>query len=421
VGEFSDMDPGLFGQVGIALMLGLLIGLQRQRAESAIGGIRTFPLIAAFGTICGWLAQAHGGWVIAAGLVGVAALLVMSNFMLARGGDHDPGQTTEIAALLLYGIGAYLVSGEAAVAVALGGVIAVLLHFKDPLHAFAARIGERDVTAIMQFVLISLVVLPVLPNQTYGPYDTLNPFQTWLMVVLIVGISLVGYVAYKLLGERQGALLGGVVGGLASSTATTVSFARRAAAAPGSAAIAALVIMIASSVVYARVIAEVTIVAPSHISTMLPPLVAMLFACAVIAVALAILRRERKAAAAEQGNPANLRLAVTFAALYALISFVVTATQAEFGVRALIPVALLSGLTDMDAITLSSSQLVSDGRLDADTAWRMIVLASLSNLLFKGGMAAVIGGRELVKHLAPAFAAALLAGAGILWLWPSSE
>ena len=171
------MHPELFGQVGISLLLGLLIGLQRQRTESSIGGIRTFPLIAAFGTMCGWLAQQHGGWIVAAGLLAVAALLVISNFMLARSGNSDAGQTSEIAALLLFGIGAYLADGELPVAVALAGVIAVLLHFKDPLHAFAARIGERDVTAIMQFVLITMVILPVLPNDylevrlTFGQGD----------------------------------------------------------------------------------------------------------------------------------------------------------------------------------------------------------------------------------------------------------
>lgn len=415
------MEPKLFSQIGISLLLGLLIGLQRQRSESTIGGIRTFPLIAAFGTVCGWLAQDHGGWVIAGGLIALGALLVVSNFMMARGGNHDAGQTSEIAALLMFGVGAYVVIGELAVAVVLGGVIAVLLHFKDPLHAFAARIGERDVTAIMQFVLISLVILPVLPNRTYGPYDTLNPFQIWLMVVLIVGISLVGYVAYKLLGARQGAMLGGVAGGLVSSTATTVSFARRAAETPASAALAALVIMIASSVVYGRVMTEVSVVAPGHLRTMLPPLAAMLGACALIAVVLAIRCGDRKAPAAEQGNPADLRLALTFAGLYAVISFAVAATQTEFGVQALYPVAMLSGLTDMDAITLSTSQLVSQGRLEADTAWRLILVASLSNFLFKGGMAGVIGGRALLKHLAPVFGAAFLAGAAILAFWPASD
>ncbi|MDP9198677.1 MAG: MgtC/SapB family protein [Pseudomonadota bacterium] len=198
-------------QLGISLLLGLLVGLQRQRSESSIGGIRTFPLIATFGTLCGLLAVEHGGWIVAAGLIALAALLVVSNLMLAKAGDRDAGQTTEVSALLLYGIGAYLVFGEMEVAVVLGGAIAVLLHYKDLLHAFAGRFGERDVTAFMQFVLITLVILPILPNEAYGPYAVLNPFQIWLMVVLIVGISLVGYVAYKLFGAREGAVLGGLI------------------------------------------------------------------------------------------------------------------------------------------------------------------------------------------------------------------
>ncbi len=412
------MESSLFAQLAISMLLGLLIGLQRERAEAPIGGIRTFPLIAAFGTLCGWLALEHGGWIVAAGLIALAGLLVVSNLMLARGGNHDAGQTTEVAALVLFGIGAYVVFGEMPVAVALGAAVAILLHYKDPLHAFAAKIGERDVTAIMQFALISLVILPVLPNQTYGPYDVLNPFEIWLMVVLIVGISLIGYVAYKLLGAKEGAVLGGVIGGLVSSTATTVSFARRAATTPKSAGLAALVIMIASGIVYLRVITEVSVVASGHIRQIVPPLAAMFVASAVISGVLYLLCRDRYAAMAQQGNPADLRMAMMFAGMYALVSLAVAAMKTEFGVQALYPVAVLSGLTDMDAITLSSSQLVNQGRLEPATAWRIILVASLSNLVFKGIMVAVIGGRVLLKYVALAFGTAIAAGCAVLWLWP---
>jgi uncharacterized membrane protein (DUF4010 family) len=413
------MEPKLLGQIAVSLLLGLLIGLQRERVESPIGGIRTYPLIAAFGTVCGWLAQDYGGWIVAAGLLAVASLLVVSNFMATRSGDHDAGQTTEIATLLLYGIGAYLVAGELAVAVVLGGIIVVLLHFKDLLHAFASRIGEQDVTAIVQFVLITLVVLPVLPDRTYGPYDTLNPFQIWLMVVLIVGIGLVGYVAYKLLGARDGAVLGGVIGGLVSSTATTVSFARRVASKPGSAMLAALVIVVATAMVYARIMTEIAVVAPGQVRSMLPPFAALFVTSVVVAGVLFFASRDRKAEMAEQGNPASLRLAMTFAAFYAVISFVVAAVQSEFGAGALYPVAVVAGLTDVDAITLSSAQLVNQGRLEPGTAWRTIVIASLSNLVFKGIMAATLGGRRLARLVAQAFGAILIAGAVIVWAWPS--
>ena len=413
------MAANPFVQLGISLLLGLLVGLQRQRVEAPLGGIRTFPLIAAFGTMCGLLAVEHGGWIIAAGLIALAGLLVVSNLMLGRGGAADAGQTTEVAALLLYGIGAYLVFGEMAVAVVLGGVIAVLLHYKDLLHTFAERFGERDVTAFMQFVLITLVILPVLPDRVYGPYDVLNPFEIWLMVVLIVGIGLVGYVAYKLLGAREGAVLGGLIGGLISSTATTASFARRTKSSPKAAGLAALVVMIAAAIVFVRVLVEIAVVAPGQFGWIAPPLGAMLVVCVVIAGTLYFRTRDRRAVMAEQGNPADLKLALVFGGLYALIAFAAAAANAEFGHQGLYVVALLSGLTDMDAITLSTSQLVAGGRLDSNTAWRMILVAALANLLFKGVLVAAIGSRELLKLVALAFGSAIVAGGALLWFWPA--
>jgi uncharacterized membrane protein (DUF4010 family) len=406
-------------QLGISLLLGLLVGLQRQRSESSIGGIRTFPLIATFGTLCGLLAVEHGGWIVAAGLIALAALLVVSNLMLAKAGDTDAGQTTEVSALLLYGIGAYVVFGELAIAVVLGGAIAVLLHYKDLLHAFATRFGERDVTAFMQFVLITLVILPVLPNEAFGPYDVLNPFQIWLMVVLIVGISLVGYVAYKLFGAREGAVLGGLIGGLVSSTATTVSFARRTAKKPGVAGLAALVVMIASGIVFIRVLAEVAVVAPAHFGRIAPPLVVMLAVAAGIAVFLYFHTRDHRAEMAEHGNPADLRTAIIFGSLYAVVVFAVAWTNAEFGYRGLYLVALVSGLTDMDAITLSTSQLASQDRLDPHTAWRMILVASLANLVFKGALVAILGSRKLLRLVAGAFGVMIVAGGALFRFWPA--
>jgi uncharacterized membrane protein (DUF4010 family) len=413
------MAENVFVQLAISLMLGLLVGLQRQRTGHTVAGIRTFPLITAFGTVCAWLAADHGGWVIAAGFLALAALLVVGNLMQNKGGGADAGQTTEVAALLLFGIGAYLVIGEMAVAVALGGVVALLLHYKELLHGFAARIGERDVTAIMQFVLVSLVVLPVLPNQTFGPYDVLNPFQIWLMVVLIVGIGLAGYVAYKLFGARAGTVLGGLLGGLISSTATTVSYARRTASAPSLGGLGALVIMIASGTVFVRVLTEIAVVAPGQFRAIAPPLAAMLVVCSVIAAFMYWRSQGREGEMPVQGNPANLRTAITFGGVYAVIYLAVAAAKDEFGIRGLYTVAVLSGLTDMDAITLSTAQLVNQGRLETATGWQLILIASLSNLVFKASLVAVLGSRALLHHVLLPFGAALLAGAAILWLWPA--
>jgi uncharacterized membrane protein (DUF4010 family) len=231
------------------------------------------------------LATSYGGWVIAAGVLATAGLLVVANLMKMKNGEADPGLTTEIAALLLFGIGAGVVIGQMAVSVALGGVIALLLHSKKPMHAFVARIGESDIKAIMQFVLVALVIWPLLPNRDFGPYAVLNPYKIWLMVVFIVGLNVAGYVAFKIWGTKAGVILAGLLGGLVSSTATTVAYSRRAAASSNTARLAALVIMIASTTVFLRLLVEIGTVAPATFLQVAPPIGVMLVACAVISLA----------------------------------------------------------------------------------------------------------------------------------------
>ena len=227
------MLPAPFLQFAVALGLGLLVGLQRERMDSAIAGIRTFALITLFGAVAGQLGQVFGGWVVAVGLLAAAGLVTAGNLSRLPEGKAEPGQTTEFAAVLMYGIGAWVVVGSMTQAVVLGGVVAVLLQLREPLHQFAGRMGEPDIKAIMQLVLIALVILPLLPDRTFGPYGVLNPYQIWWMVVLIVGLSLLGYVGYKLLGARAGTVLAGILGGVISSTATTASYARRTKQDPG--------------------------------------------------------------------------------------------------------------------------------------------------------------------------------------------
>jgi uncharacterized membrane protein (DUF4010 family) len=412
------MNETAFLQLGMALLLGLLVGLQRERAEPAMAGIRTFPLITMLGTVCALLGLRYGGWIVGAGLLAVAALFVIGNFARLKAGDIDPGLTTEMAALLMFGVGAYLVVGPLPAAVAVGGLVAVLLQLKKPMHRFVAAIGEADITAIMRFALITLVILPVLPNRVYGPFDVLNPFKIWLMVVLIVGISLCGYVAYKLFGPKAGTLLGGLIGGLISSTATTVSIARRARGAAASAELAAVVVMIASTTVFIRVLIEIGAVAGGKFVALAPPLAAMFCACALISGGALYLLRSRPAELPVHGNPAELGAALSFGALYAVVILAVAAAKTHFGAAGLFVVAILSGMTDMDAITLSTAQLVADGRLDPANGWRAILAASMSNLLFKGVMAGVLGGRALFGRVAALFGLALLAGAAILFFWP---
>jgi uncharacterized membrane protein (DUF4010 family) len=408
----------VFQNLGIALGLGLLVGLQRERVKSDLAGVRTFPLVTILGTVCALVAQSFGGFVVAVGMIALAGMIVLGNLAKLRQGTGDPGLTTEIAMLLMFAVGAYLVVGYRGVAITIGGGVAVLLQYKGQLHGIVARLGDNDLRAIMQFALISLVILPVLPNRAYGPYSVLNPRNIWWMVVLIVGISLGGYIVYKFWGSRAGVISSGILGGVISSTATTVSYAKRAAEAPESSQLAAIVIMIASAVVYARLLLETAVVAPGFFTTLSGPLVVMLILMSVLSVVMLVRYRSKKDEMLVQDNPSELKSALMFALIYAIVIFAVAAAKERFGSKGLYLVAGLSGLTDVDAITLSTSRLVTSGTLAAQDGWRLIILASTANLAFKFAVIAVIGHRQLLKKLAAPCGIAIVAGVSLLILWP---
>lgn len=414
------MELSVTYQLIVAVALGLLVGLQRQRAESLVAGIRTFPIIAMLGVFCGVLGGVVGEWVVPAGLLGLAALTVMANYLRAGGGRFDPGMTTEVAILVMYGVGVALTRDLLVEAIVAAAILAVLLHSKGPLHAFARRFEADEFAALMRLVLVGLVVLPVLPNRDVGPYGVLNPFEIWLMVVLIVGISMGGYVAFKLLGPRTGAIAAGVLGGLISSTATTVSYARRSASNPERSAAAALVVALASAIVFVRVLVEITVVAPGVLAVTFGPLAAMLGVMLLISAALYVFGiGSRDLEVQDQEPPSEMTAAVVFGLLYAVVLVAVAFAEDRLGQSGLFAVAALSGLTDLDAITLSTANLMQDGQLDLATGWRMILVGGLSNIVFKGGVAVVLGSRWMRRRVLAAFGAALAAGAAILLLWPA--
>jgi uncharacterized membrane protein (DUF4010 family) len=410
----------IFLRLGIALALGLLVGLERERSEAPLAGFRTFPLVTLLGSLAALLAPEFGGWLPAAGLVALAATIGVGDLLRQKDGAQDhPGITTEVALLLMYLVGVGLVADLLGPCVVLAGTVAVLLHLKERMHALAHRLSEEDVLVLFRFVLIALVVLPMLPDRVFGPFKVLNPHEIWWMVVLIVGIGLASYVAYRLFGQRAGTLLAGILGGLISSTATTASYARRVRAEPSLAGPAALVVLIASTVVYARVCVLLLAVAPARAGELLPPVLVLLGFFVLLGV-WAWTRRDRQPVPVEHAaQAAELRPALVFALIYAAVLFSVAAARHYFaGSTALYGVAALSGLTDVDALTLSSARLVASGQLEPATAWRLVVLATLSNLVFKGLLAFVVGGRALGRRLAWMFGLGLCAGAALLVLWP---
>ncbi|MCU0962767.1 MAG: MgtC/SapB family protein [Pirellulaceae bacterium] len=418
----------LFEQLGISFALGALVGLQRERSDAVIAGLRTFPLITVLGTIAAALDQAAGahGWVLAGGLLSIVLVMAVTNLHRLRQSAADYGMTTEVAILVMYVVGAYLVCGTRVIAVAVGAMVAVLLQFKPELHGMAARLGDQDLRAIMTFVLITLVVLPVLPNTTYdvtAPLNVVNPFEIWLMVVLMVGISLGGYLAYKFFGRNAGILLGGFFGGAVSSTATTLSYARRSRDDPASAHLAGLVIMIASTVVFLRVLIEIAIVSPQHFLDLAPPVVVVMGGGVVAGLVAWLLVRRDRSQPPEPKNPTELRSALVFAGLYAGVLMALSAARTYLGGQGLYAIAVLSGMTDMDAITMSTTRLVragaSEGGLEASIGWRLIVVAAMSNLVFKWLLALAAGDGRLRRQLAWLFAVPLLVGVLVLCCWPA--
>ncbi|HMY27422.1 MAG TPA: MgtC/SapB family protein [Agitococcus sp.] len=399
-----------------AFGLGLLVGLQREKAASALAGIRTFPLISLMGAMTGLVAQHFGGWILASGFITLAIVILSAKFALFKS-NQDLGITTEVAALLMYIVGAYLTFGDATIAIVVGALTAVLLQMKDVLHDFVRKMGERDILAIMRFVAIALVILPILPNQNYGPFHVLNPYDIWRMVVLIVAISLMGYAAYKVFKDKAGTLLAGILGGLISSTATTVSYARNTKTLPETSSLAALAIMLASTVSVIRVTLAFMVVSPSATSVIAPPLLTLFATMVIICVVLYFSRSGETHTMPEPDNPAELTSAIVFGLLYGGIIFAVAAAKEMFGQQSLYLIAMISGLTDVDAITLSTGRLVEGQRLEAHTGWQLVMIAIMANLVFKWGAVAVLGNKVLLKKLTVIFGAAFMVGLGILAGW----
>ena len=411
-----QIDPSFINPL-IALGLGLLVGLQKERAASPLAGLKTFGLATLLGAVAAMLAPSLGGWIVAAGLLGIVGILAIGNAIQAHESKATPGQTTEVAMLVMYLVGALTVIGPRAVAIVLGGAVAVMLHLREELKGLVARMSDKDVRAIMQFVVVSLVILPVLPNRTFGPFDVLNPHNVWWMVVLIVGLNLIGYAAFRWMSDRQGTAVAGLLGGVVSSTATTLAYARNAKSGDVTTQTAAIVIWLASGVVYVRILIEIGAVAPGFLPAAAPPILVLLGLVAVTAV---ILWRDADAVAGstlEPRNPTHLRSAIAFGGLYAGVLFAVAAAEANLGSGGLYATAILSGLTDIDAITLSTSRLVAESRVEEAVGWRIVVIASLSNLAFKLGMAWVLGGRRLAERLASVAGVVAVAGVGLVLFW----
>jgi uncharacterized membrane protein (DUF4010 family) len=418
-------QSSLFLRFGVALFIGLLVGLQREYAhdadsdpkEKSFAGVRTFALFALLGCAAAYLADLFSEPIVFAVLFLVAGIFIaISYFVTASAGR--PGMTTEVAAGVTILTGALCFWDQLALAVAIGVVMAALLSFKLELHGFAEQLTREDVVAALKFALITAIFLPILPNESFWPppFDVLNPYRIWLMVVFISGISFLGYVLFKLLGTRRGVSLTGLLGGLVSSTATTLSFSERSRKNINLAKPFAMAIVIAWTVMFGRVLVEVWVVNKELLAVVWLPVTLAGLAGLAYAAYLYLAPHEDDEEDVQVTNPFELRPAITFGLLYGLILLVAQAAHMYLGDTGVLLSAFVSGLADVDAITLSMAELSASDDISLQTAARAIIIAIMSNTLVKGGIVFSSGSTSIRRALLPGFILILISAVSVVVL-----
>lgn len=395
--------------------LGAVIGLERQihrhYTEDVSAGVRTYALFGLWGAATGFFAEIYGTAAFVVGAAAFAALIVTSYVMFALG-TRDWGTTTELASLGAFAVGVLVWNDLVIVAAGVAVGIAALLRAKEWLHGLTDKFSDQDVRAVLQFAVLTAVVLPLLPDQDYGPFEAFNPRRVWLMVVFVAAIGLAGYVALRLRGER-GLGVTGLLGGLISSTAVTLGFSKMSKDQPRLRSALVAGIIAASGLMYARVLGEAFVFAPDLGLRLAVPL--LILFVVVEGTAVYWWTRPLEAPPASAGinlqNPVTLKSAFQFAALYALVIFVSKVLIDRASEGALSVVGAVSGINDVDAITLAMADEVARQGLDPTVAARAVLAAVIVNTLVKAGMAVVLGSKTLGRSVALTLIPAAVLGA----------
>lgn len=403
----------------IALLIGLLVGLERERSsppeERLFAGIRTFPLFSTAGYLAALAGQHGAPLALPAVVLALGALSVAAYFKVA---GEQAGVTTEAAALVTVLLGAMVAWGNAPVAVALAVVVTLLLTLKAPLHRVAGAVSQEEILAILKFAVVAAIVVPLLPARAMGPYGALEPRQIGVILLLLSGVSLVGYLLVRVLGGRAGWPLAGLLGGLVSSTAVTLSFSGKARQSQDLLRALAVGIILASTILYLRGAVVIGLI-DRTLALHLAPRLAIPLAVAVVVAVLQL--RKLRAGPAEPsvlGNPVEMGRAVMLALIFAAVILAARVAQARMGTAGLWAVAAVGGLVDVDSVAVAAARLSRQGVAAVTTASGAYLLATLSNLVLKGAAVVIVGGGALARRVLPAFAAMAAATAAVLAFWP---
>ena len=422
----------------IAILLGALVGLQREYEQQhthikKFAGLRTFILISLLGAILGFISSEilESQLLIVVGFVAIIALAVTS-YIITYMKYKDISATTEIAAILTFVVGFLCSKGLLGLAAIFGILVAAFLTFKKNLHDFARKIEKKELFAIIKFAIISLVILPLLPNKNYSLLDipfinsifinadvlaeinVFNFYHIWLMVILIAGIGLLGYLLVKVLGAKRGYGLTGLVGGLVSSTAVTISMSGESRRHKRFVIPFVIAVTIASATMFVRMLVEVAVVNRDLLPSLIVPLGLMGVVSYGSVIFLLCSKKKKQTKEIEFEQPFALWPAVKFGLFFVLILFVAKLMQLIFGSVGIYATSILSGLADVDAITLTMSSMSSSGQVANNVAVTSIILAACSNLLVKGGMTWFLGGKKFARYVTIMFGIVLAVGLGAI-------
>ncbi|NLU13657.1 MAG: MgtC/SapB family protein [Gammaproteobacteria bacterium] len=407
-------------QLAVALLLGALTGLQRgwaareQKSGERVAGMRTYALVGLLGGIATLLSLKVTAWVLPSTLLAVciAAVIAYRARMLQMGNYSITGI---IGLLLTFSFGALAVAVDITIAATAAVITTIILDNKNEIHSALNRLQEHELDAALKLLLISVVMLPLLPNEDMGLGGMLNPYKIWWMVVLIASISFAGYFAMRVGGTEKGILFTSLFAGLASSTALTLHFSRLARQTPQISALLSSGILLACGTMYLRILLYCAMITPTLLGYLVAPLLVMTLV--LYFPALLIWRKYRNGTRVEQptlnNNPLDLKSALLLGALLTVILLLASVLQQWLGNAGIYVLAAVSGITDVDAITLSLARMSQSG-LESRTVLIGIIIASSVNNLMKAGMAVSIGGRAMLLRVALPIVLSLLAGLAVM-------
>lgn len=387
----------------VACGIGFLIGLEREhnaliKNEEAFAGIRTFIFLSLLGFIGAAMHFLFGPWVLAGVVFSVILLTSISYWVTSAKGDI--GGTAELTTIIAVLLGALTFLGHQVLSLMITVIMVVLLSSKLKLQTVIGQITKEEMYDFIRFVVMALLIFPFLPDQTYGPYDVINPREIGWVILLTSGLGFIGYVLMRIFGADKGILLSGIMGGLVSSTAVTWVFSRKSKEAPALSLNCAIAILAASSIMVVRVLIWVIVFNPDLLSTFALPLAIVFLGAIGVTLYFYFLEKKNKQTDAKipLGKPLNLSGALVFGMIYTVIIFMVAYASETFGNSGIYITSGIGGLSDIDAITISVSKF-SKASISMLTAQNAILIATLANTLVKAGIALWAGSKELRKYI----------------------